>query len=74
MMVGEFYKAYHIVGISLYDVGLRRWTSKATIYPPVKVSLAPTVVVGTEGAFTAQEDAEKYALRMGKEWVDRHSS
>jgi hypothetical protein len=69
--IGEFYQDYHIVGVALGANGTVRWTSKVTIYPPVKVSLSPTVLTGVEGLFATETEAEQEAVRMGREWVDR---
>jgi hypothetical protein len=69
-MLGEFYKGYHIMGSGVYAEDPAGWTPKVTIYPPVRITLTPTVLVGAAGAFRTQSEAEEEAIRIGKEWVD----
>jgi hypothetical protein len=65
---GEFYKGYRILSLAVYYQEVRWWTSKVTIYPPVGISLNPTLMTSVEGCF--KTDAEKAAVRMGRVWVD----
>jgi hypothetical protein len=70
-MLGLFYQGYHIVGSCVYVRDTGRWTSKVTIYPPAKIIPHPTVLVGAEGSCATECEAEKEAVRMARQWVDR---
>jgi hypothetical protein len=39
---------------------------RVTIYPPVRVSLNPTVLAGEEGSFATEAEAEQEAVADGK--------
>ena len=71
-MFGEFYKDCHILSSAVYSEYTRCWTSKVAIYPPVRISLTPTMLTSAEAFFTAESDAKQQAVRMGRDWVDRH--
>jgi hypothetical protein len=73
-MLGEFYKEYHIVGSATYSEDRGRWTPWVSIYPPVRISLNPTVLAGEESSFATEAQAEQQAVRMGKNWIDRQAS
>ena len=73
-MLGEFYQHYHLVGFALRANGTGRWTSKVTIYPPPTINRSPTVLMGAEGLCATEAEAEREAVRMGRDWVDRQPS
>jgi hypothetical protein len=73
-MLGKFYKGYHVIGAGVYAHETGRWTSKVTIYPPVRISLSPTVLTDAKGLFATEAEAEQEAVRTGKRWVDRQPS
>ena len=70
-MLGKFYKGHHVIGAGVYAHETGRWTSKVTIYPPVRISLSPTVLTDAERLFATDAEAEQEAVWMGREWVDR---
>jgi hypothetical protein len=70
-MLGLSYQGYHIVGRGVYVHDTGGWTSKVTIYPPARITLHPTVLAGAAGSCASEFEAEKEALRMGRQWVDR---
>jgi hypothetical protein len=70
-MFGESYKDHYIMSSAVYSEHLGCWTPKITIYPPVRISLAPAIVTGAEGFYRTESEAEKAAVLMGREWVKR---
>ena len=69
-MLGLVYQGYHIVARGVYVHGTGHWTPKVTLYPPVTISLHPTVLAGADGSCATEFEAEKVALRMGRQWID----
>jgi hypothetical protein len=72
-MLGLFYQGYHIVCSGVYARDTGRWTPKVAIYPPVGITLRPTVLAAAEASCATECEAEKEALRMGRQWVDRQT-
>lgn len=70
-MFGESYKDHYIMSWAVYSEYIRCWTAKVTIYPPVSISLTPTILTGAEGFYRTESEAEKAAVLMGREWVMR---
>ncbi len=70
-MFGESYKDHYITSSAVYSEHIRTWTAKVTIYPPVSISLTPTILTGAEGFYRTESEAEKAAVLLGRDWVIR---
>ena len=67
----ETSNGYYIMSSAVYSEHVRCWTAKVTIYPPVTISLTPTILMGAEGFYKTESEAEKAAVLMGRDWVMR---
>lgn len=70
-MFGESYKKHYIMSSAVYSEHVRCWTAKVSIYPPVTISPAPIELTGAESFYRTKSEAEKAAVLLGRECVNR---
>lgn len=72
-MKGVVYRDYHIIGIARLNETTGYWVPTVRVRWREAGKEESFVLDGPQCRFTTRDDAEDYAISMGKDWVDKNN-
>ncbi|MGH7823742.1 MAG: hypothetical protein ACREQ7_00975 [Candidatus Binatia bacterium] len=70
-MKGIIYQKYHIIGVARLSENTRYWVPTVRVVWRDGGKEQKFELDGPSNRFSSREEAEDYAILMGKDWIDR---